>query len=61
MFNHLKFLSHGETKQEFTNVFTIEDENAIEVDTRPPIQKHADVVDYLQKMSRDVKVYSKNF
>eukprot|EP01041_Mallomonas_annulata_P011666 gene11666-24436_t len=59
MHNHLKFLNHTEVKLDVSFPTIGDFSNADETnneDNRPSIQKHADIVDYLQISSRDQRV-----
>ena len=56
--NHLSFLQHGENKLElsFPKIGVFSADGASSHDDRLPIQKHADIVDYLQRISREIRV-----
>ena len=61
MYSHLSFLNHSESKLgiQIPTFAGIENKSVAEetVDDRAPIQKHADIVDYLQSLPRGENVF----
>jgi hypothetical protein len=53
-YNHLTFLSHGESRIGGVNM-SYEIDNSAEEDRRPPEQLFVDVVEYLKQLKHDKK------